>query len=105
MMQVRYILDEHGHPQLEPDLMKWAEWFEHTDRHLRKDKLPGDIFVSTVFLGIDYNFGWKGPPLLWETMIFGGQHDQYVERYTSREDALEGHQRALMLVSESFIPQ
>jgi len=32
-------------------------------------------------------------------MIFGGEHDQYQERYTSYEDALKGHQTALNLVN------
>jgi DNA-binding LacI/PurR family transcriptional regulator len=33
-----------------------------------------------------------------ETMIFGGEHDQYQERYTSYEDAVKGHQIALNLI-------
>jgi hypothetical protein len=33
-------------------------------------------------------------------MIFGGEHDQYQERYSSYEDALEGHQVALNLVNK-----
>jgi DNA-binding LacI/PurR family transcriptional regulator len=33
-------------------------------------------------------------------MIFGGEHDQYQERYTSYEDALEGHKIALNLVNK-----
>jgi hypothetical protein len=33
-------------------------------------------------------------------MIFGGENDQYQERYTSYEDALEGHQKALTLITK-----
>jgi hypothetical protein len=33
-------------------------------------------------------------------MIFGGEHDQYQDRYTSVEDALEGHQTALTLITK-----
>jgi hypothetical protein len=52
-----------------------------------------------VFLGLDH--AWDSDiPVLWETMIFGGEHDQYQERYTSYEDALKGHQTALNLVKE-----
>lgn len=62
----------------------------------------GDILVSTVFLGIAMNgYNKIDPPLLWETMIFGGEHDLYQERYTSHEDALVGHQRAVDLVNSS----
>lgn len=45
--------------------------------------LPGAVRVSTVFLGLDH-FGRVGEPVLWETMIFGGAHDGYQARYTSR---------------------
>jgi hypothetical protein len=52
-----------------------------------------------VFLGLDHV--WNSDiPLLWETMIFGGEHDQYMDRYTSYEEALEGHQTALNLVNK-----
>lgn len=57
--------------------------------------------VSTIFLGLDHNYTGKGPPVLWETMIFGieipsSEHGyDYQTRYSSREDALRGHQRAV----------
>jgi hypothetical protein len=47
-----------------------------------------------VFLGTDHSFG-DGPPLLWETMIFGGKHDEFQERYSNLADAKAGHKRAL----------
>ena len=46
--------------------------------------------VSTVFLGIDHNFG-EGKPLLFETMVFGGKLDEETERYSTWEEAVEGH--------------
>jgi hypothetical protein len=52
--------------------------------------------VSTVFLGLDHSFG-HGPPLLFETMIFGGERDQYQERYSTLQDAMDGHDRAVEL--------
>lgn len=33
-------------------------------------------------------------------MIFGGEHDQYQERYTSHKDALEGHKKAITLITK-----
>ena len=66
-----------------------------------KQEHVDDIFVSTVFLGLDH--AWPKDdvtPMLWETMIFGGEHDQYQDRYTSVEDALEGHQTALTLITK-----
>jgi hypothetical protein len=94
----KYILQEDGTPALEPDLMKWAQWMETTDRHVAQDFLPGKVRVSTVFLGLDHNFCFDGgPPILFETMIFGGQHDMYQYRYFTREEAIAGHAKALAL--------
>ena len=56
------------------------------------------ILVSTVFLGLDHGFG--GVPMLFETMIFGGKHDMFQERYTSLQEAEEGHALALELVKK-----
>jgi hypothetical protein len=94
----RYILDENNNPVAEPDLMKWAQWLENSERVLQHDKLPNDVLVSTVFLGINHNWG-GGAPLLWETMIFGGAHDQYQDRYSSINEALAGHNNAVKLAS------
>jgi len=94
-----YILDDNGNPVPEPDTIRWAKWFENNGRHIGCDNI-GDIRISTVFLGIDHSFD-DGPPVLWETMIFGGKHDQYQERYRSREDAIAGHARSVFMVRES----
>jgi len=91
----RYVLDASGQAVVEPDLLKWAEWFETAKRQLANDVLPDGVRISTVFLGLDH--GWGGAPELWETMIFGGAHDQYQARYGTREEALAGHGRAVEL--------
>ena len=91
-----WILDEQDEPKA-VDFTTWANWMEltHQQRVLAQTKLPGEVLVSTVFLGLDHNFSSAGPPLLWETMIFGGPHDQYQDRYHTREEALDGHAKAL----------
>lgn len=67
----RYKLDSNGSPVPCPNLFEWAEWLETSkDRQVKLDTF-GEIKCSTVFLGIDHNWG-EGPPVLWETMIFGG---------------------------------
>lgn len=95
-----YILDNNNNPIATPTLeaAKWLE--EGTNRRTVKRDEIGDILVSTVFLGLDHSWTPGGKPVLWETMIFGGEHDQYQERYTSHEDALEGHKKALELVNK-----
>ena len=93
-----YILDNNNKPVAKP-VLEAAQWLEDNDhrRTVKRDEI-GDILVSTVFLGLDH--AWNSDvPVLWETMIFGGEHDQYQERYISYEDAVEGHQKALNLVN------
>lgn len=109
----QYILDEDGNPRPEPDLLKWAMWLEYS--HLSKGKdnrivqqdwietSVGKVHVSTVFLGLDHNNGgYYGPdPILWETMIFHGEHDQYMNRYSSKDAAIVGHMAAVEMVKQS----
>lgn len=115
-MAEQYVLDPQGCPVPEPDLLRWAEWFEHADRTLAYTSVPDDehprAWVSTVFLGLNHQWG-NGEPVLWETMAFLNQPthlelpdgqtrtfdrtslDGTQQRYTSREAALLGH--ALMV--------
>jgi hypothetical protein len=98
MQPETYILNAHGKAVLCRNKTRFWKWFERTEnRILRKDDLPNGVSVSTVFLGIDHRFSGRGPPILWETMIFGGKHDRYQERYSSRSAALKGHSAALAL--------
>lgn len=90
-----YILDGKT-PVLEPDFIKWAKWYEKSERHVKNDYLPNGIHVSTVFLGLDH--GYDGTVLLFETMIFGGEHNEYQERYETWDEAEAGHQKAIELV-------
>lgn len=88
---MNYILDQDGTAVPEPDVLKWAIWFGSADRTVAHDELPDGVVVSTVFLGIDHQFG-DGSPLLFETMVFGGTMDESQVRFTTRADALAGHQ-------------
>jgi len=95
MRNGRYILDEQGNPVEEPELLKWAEWFENSANRRVALTFVENKRISTVFLGLDHSFS-NAPdavPVLWETMVFGGEHDEYQERYTSKDAALEGHWR------------
>lgn len=70
-------------------LMEWATWFDKAERWVARDTI-GDSVVSTIFLGCDHSFG--DPPLLFETMVFGGALDQEMDRYRTWEEAELGHQ-------------
>ncbi len=94
MSNYNYILDGKT-PVVEPDLMKWARWFEksRSERRVGKD-MVGPFRVSTVFLGLDHGYG-DGPPLLFETMVFKGDDDGelWMDRCSTWEDAEAMHER------------
>jgi len=95
-----YILNNNNKP-IPASITEAGDWLEEgSDRRTVKRDEVGDILVSTVFLGLDHSWTPGGKPVLWETMIFGGEHDQYQERYTSHKDALEGHKKALTLITK-----
>ena len=93
MERPRYYILQNGEPFSVEDVLVWAGWFEEADRQVVRTEISPDCSVSTVFLGLDHQYG-DGPPLIFETMIFGGPHDQYQERYATRADAERGHARA-----------
>jgi hypothetical protein len=92
-----YTLDEHQAPVPCDDFARWAVWFEtHTaERLVAKTELPGDVTVSTVFIGT--NLGVEEQPRIFETMIFGGHQAHYTARYASWFEAEQGHERAVDL--------
>lgn len=99
----KYILDLNDQPVRCDDVMTWGRWFERNDdkRRFGYTDINAQVYVSTVFLGMDHSFTGGGDPVLWETMIFGSEHDGYQERYTSREAAEQGHLVAVALARVS----
>lgn len=75
------------------DLWEFRRLYEEKDAQRIGYDVRDGITVSTVLLGLDHNWG-DGPPLIFETMIFGGEYDEYQERYSTREQAEEGHRVA-----------
>lgn len=98
----KYILDGRI-PVPCTDLLKWGRWMENRQacrvaENLVEQPVGGPpVRVSTVFLGLDHNFGFDGGPVLFKTMIFGGTHDMYQARYQTWEQAEAGHERAVAL--------
>lgn len=76
--------------------IQWALARED-QRPLFVDEIEG-VGVSTVFLGMDHNFSCKGPPLVFETMIFGGPNDLYQRRCSTYDEAEKQHIEAVNLV-------
>lgn len=100
----KYIINEQGEVVPEYDLLAWARWIETAKekRILKRDQI-GDLLVSTVFLGLDYDFTHT-KPILWETMVFkknGKSDDDYFSRYSTKEEALKGHEENCKTISNS----
>jgi len=64
---------------------------------VQKDTV-GKVEISTVLLWLDHRFINGGDPIIFETMIFGGKHDDYCDRYCTEEEAKDGHKKALNMV-------
>jgi hypothetical protein len=76
----------------------WAQLF-CDERHVARDVVGhpegGSITVSTVWMGINHNFSGDGPPLIFETMVFGGELSQDTWRWSTHKEAREGHAQVL----------
>ena len=74
---------------------EWGKLLEDKDyKIIKQETLPDGKKVSTVWLGLDHNFG-EGEPLIFETMVFpseGDFSDVDVERYSTLEEAQKGHE-------------
>ncbi|HEX5015975.1 MAG TPA: hypothetical protein VFX15_00140 [Actinomycetes bacterium] len=83
-------------------LMRWATLME--DHRYREVAFAQgeEACVSTVWIGIDHRIFGDGPPLIYETMVFGGKHNGYCERYPTVGAARQGHARICQMV---FDPQ
>ena len=91
------------------DIREWSNWF-HNDpienKVLKADMIHyenDDILISTVFLGIDLNINNKYPSI-WETSIFVRDICQYTKKYSTIDEALEGHKEAVEL-AKTFDPR
>ena len=87
------------------ELMDWVVLIEARDMTeygiIGNTHLADDVRVSTVWLGLNHNFSFTGPPLIFETMVFGMDDDEdWQWRYATKEAALAGHDRAVALVKD-----
>jgi len=99
--------DKNGKPI---GLFEWAKLLEDKDyRIIKQETLKNSKFISTVWLGLNHNFG-EGEPLIFETMVFNankkkkfklGSKKEYesigeetdMDRYSTLEEAIKGHQK------------
>jgi hypothetical protein len=70
---------------------EWTRLMGVEDYKIVAQHQVGDSWVSTVWLGINHNFGSTGPAIIFETMVFGGRLADEMCRYATEAQAVEGH--------------
>lgn len=91
-----YILDANGKPVVQPDLEKWAIWYE-TAKLLVGYTAVEECVIRTKFLGVSWS---DESPHLWETKILGGKLDQVTDRCSGNwEQAQAMHARMVQRVN------
>ena len=80
-----------------------TKYFElHADdeyRRVAETTLPDGKWISTVWLGRNYNFADDSPPLIFETVVFSplGSHAVLMtRRYQTEEGARIGHELSVI---------
>ena len=102
-MLQHYVLDENrvAHATSLVNYVAWTRTIE-CQFDVGKDDLD-DAHVSTVFLGLDHNWAFPGEPrALFETMIFGGEFDQWQRRYATWDEARAGHEDWVKRLQRGF---
>lgn len=95
MKPMFWTLDDERRPVECADVVTWGKMMKDRSRVVAQTHVRDKVGVSTVFIGIDHRFDDKGPPLLFETLIFGGKLDGDMWRYSSWDDAEVGHEAAV----------
>jgi hypothetical protein len=100
-----WILDDEHRPVAVRDVLEWGEFFNKDDkRRVALTEFEPGVRVSTVFLGLDHRYFGKGPPLLFETMVFGLnlEDEAFTTRYATWDDAETGHKAIVRKVQEQL---
>jgi hypothetical protein len=104
---LKFILDDQNNVVPVDNVLDWGQWFEaataNKSRVVAQEQI-GDAFVSTVFLGIDHGWNPAGPPIIWETMVFGGAMDGEQDRCPGTWDMAKAmHAEMVAKVKEQCI--
>ncbi len=97
------------HTYIPCSLRRWSDQLEYMHRtntkHVARDEVNGRL-ISTVWIGLDHSFQLNSEhPLVFETMIFDDittGDELYMERYTTWQEAEEGHKKAIEWVKANY---
>lgn len=95
---VYFILDENDNVVEVDDPNEWARW--HRSNHISVgNSCIGDSLITTNFVG---RAEWtkSGPPLLFHTIITGGDHHGYKKSCATMAEAIEQHRKTIMIVND-----
>lgn len=103
-----FILD-HMHQAIEVSMKEWAVWSSQDGdvRRVAFTDIGNGVSVSTVFLGLNHNFG-GGEPILFETLVFADlQLNDFSMEGTCRRcstwaEAQVGHNEVVALVRRAM---
>ena len=87
-MSIEYY-DKQGNPLTHDEYFALLETIGPDYKRVALTKV-GEITVSTVWLGMNHQLGY-GEPLIFESMVFGWGDKELMERYSTLEEAEEGH--------------
>lgn len=87
-------LDENKHP-VKCSPVEFEMFLRSPSKIIKQDYVR-ELFVSTVFLGVNMGL-FEDNPQWFETMIFenGCDSEVYVKRYSTWHDAYQGHKNAV----------
>lgn len=104
-----YILAADGETPIPVSGEEWARWFDNPEMFNHPDnprrvawaEWGEDVYVSTVFIGVNMNFG-GGAPLLFETLVRGGPFEHQAMKFSTREEAEAFHRQMVMALLRHY---
>ena len=98
-----YILDDERRLVNVKNDHAWFMWFGDIERRrVGRDEIGG-VIVSTIFGGIDRSYGQAPQPMVFETHVFGGEHDGWEEWSASWAEAELVHAEGCAIVRGELV--
>lgn len=109
MRKLGYYVEENGVPVYVGEVKElakrgWPRSKFDLKTKVRRPWCLRSVTVSTVFLIIDHNYSDVGPPLLYETMVFGGKFHNECARTSTQTQARNKHYEVCRLLRKGKNP-